>query len=123
MEESENIVRNEVNGTHSLFENETHFVNEKDSQLMTKYLINTRGCAIVLWPLFDSETKRLFINHANETFNCKNDIEMKIKRINGTFIQLITNENWTSLECFANVQSVRPKTADGDSIQYIMTEF
>ncbi len=48
---------------------------------------------------------------------------MKIKRINGDFIELITNSNWTSFKCFANVQSVRPKTADGDSVQYIMTKF
>jgi hypothetical protein len=59
-----------------------------------KYRIDTKGCKISNWPLFDRETKKLYKNLTNERLNCDSRRPLiKIKRVNSTWIQL----DWSEL--------------------------
>jgi hypothetical protein len=59
-----------------------------------KYRIDTKGCKISNWPLFDGETKRLYKNLTDKKVNCESRRPIvKVKRINSTWIQL----DWSEL--------------------------
>jgi hypothetical protein len=59
-----------------------------------KYRIDTKGCKILNWPLFDGDTKKLFKNLTNEKINCDSGRPLiKIQRVNSTWIQL----DWSDL--------------------------
>ena len=58
----------------------------------TDYRINTNGCKIKNWPLFDNETIKLFENKTETIWECKPDL-IHIKRFDETWISL----DWTEL--------------------------
>ncbi len=59
-----------------------------------KYRIDTKGCKISDWPLFDEETKRLYKNLTNQKLNCESRRPIiNVKRVNSTWIQL----DWSKL--------------------------
>lgn len=55
------------------------------------YLVNTQGCKIVDWPVFDDETIELFENYTDLEYECPKSV-VTIKRINGIGIQIATND-------------------------------
>jgi hypothetical protein len=60
-----------------------------------KYRIDTKGCKILNWPLFDEETEKLYKNMTQESLECESrQPTIEIKRVNGTWTQL----NWTKLD-------------------------
>jgi hypothetical protein len=60
-----------------------------------KYRIDTKGCKILNWPLFDEETQKLYKNMTQESLKCESrQPTIEIQRVNGTWIQL----NWTKLD-------------------------
>ncbi len=60
-----------------------------------KYRIDTKGCKMSNWPLFDEETKKLYKNMTQESLKCESsEPTIEIQRVNGTWIQL----NWTKLD-------------------------
>jgi hypothetical protein len=60
-----------------------------------KYRIDTKGCKIINWPLFDEETQKLYKNMTQESLKCESrQPTIEIQRVNGTWIQL----NWTKLD-------------------------
>ncbi len=64
------------------------------SRISNGYRIDSKGCKIIDWPLFDSETKPLFKNLSKVRIKCgSRKPKINIKRINGTWIQL----DWSKL--------------------------
>jgi hypothetical protein len=62
---------------------------------INKYRIDTKGCKISDWPLFDEETEKLYKNMTQESLKCEyRQPTIEIQRINGTWIQL----NWSKLD-------------------------
>jgi hypothetical protein len=60
-----------------------------------KYRIDTKGCKISNWPLFDEETEKLYKNLTQESLKCESqEPAIEIQRVDGTWIQL----NWTKLD-------------------------
>jgi len=56
--------------------------------------LDTKGCKIGNWPLFDSETWPLYKNLSKDEIKCKTrEPIIKIKRVNSTWIQL----DWSKL--------------------------
>jgi len=89
----EEVTGNQKNNNEILIENhqilnESKIIEEKRTDLI-KYRIDTKGCKIFNWPLFDEEIKRVFKNLTNEKIKCDfYQSFVEIKRFNSTAIQL-----------------------------------
>ncbi len=94
----EEVTENRKNNNEILIENhqilnESKITEEKHMDLI-KYRIDTKGCKIFNWPLFDEETKPIFKNLTNEKIKCDSrQTFVEIKRFNSTAIQL----DWSKL--------------------------
>jgi hypothetical protein len=97
----------DINRNNSITETVIEVLNNKESYNTTpstqtkterpknKYRIDTKGCKILNWPLFDEETQKLYKNMTQESLKCESrQPAIEIQRINGTWIQL----NWTKLD-------------------------
>lgn len=106
---------------HLKAQNEKHEELEQNeinsNKLKSKYLINTNGCSIVWWPVFDFETKPIFVNTSNKSLNCETDNQIKLIRVNGTYIRINMSQNSKAIKCFASVQPLRAKNVSGDSVK------
>ncbi len=70
-------------------------ISKEKSKNYKKYRIDTKGCKISNWPVFDGETKKLYKNLTNKKINCESRRPIiKVKRVNSTLIQL----DWTELK-------------------------
>ncbi len=67
----------------------------KQPKTNDKYKLDTKGCKIGNWPLFDTETRPLYKNLSNGQIRCKtHEPIIKVKRVDSTWIQL----DWSKLE-------------------------
>ncbi len=88
----------------------------KQPKTNDKYKLDTKGCKIGNWPLFDAETRPLYKNLSKSETNCKiHEPIIRIKRVNSTWIQL----DWSKLNYKTFCYIPEFKRGDNeDSVRY-----
>lgn len=66
-----------------------------------RYLVHTKTCRMIEWPLYDEETGPIIREFRDRTFNCRQPA-IRIERLNGTLLYVEGIKRSSNLQCFVD---------------------